>query len=87
MSSTHLIRNDKEHSNDIAGLFEIFCKDKYDNWNEYLQDKEFFNLMTYLKPKYGNSIFHDMVNFVSNYENIPVIDILRDFGEFRQKYY
>jgi len=87
MSSTHTTQPEKKQSIDLPAIFEIFCENKFANWERHHQDEEYQQIMTFLKPKYGNSVFYSIVNYVSENENITVIDLLREFGEFKNSYY
>ncbi len=71
---------------DFPGLFEIFCENKFGHWDLYKKSNEFNKIMSQ-KDKFGNLIFHDLVDFVSKVEGIPVKDILKQFSDFVNTYY
>lgn len=87
MSVTATTPKPKKSENiDYPALFKIFCDDKFGNWDKYETTPKFQEIME-KKFIFGNLIFHDMVNFVSEVEKVPIKDILHQFSEFINKYY
>ncbi|RMG19663.1 MAG: hypothetical protein D6732_29605 [Methanobacteriota archaeon] len=71
---------------DFPALFKIFCESKFGNWDKYTNSNTFRNIMA-KKFEFGNLIFHDLVNFVSKVEQVPIKDLLHEFSDFIAKYY
>jgi hypothetical protein len=52
-----------------------------------MADPVFNKLMTVYHERYGDSIFKDLVDIVASVMDIPIKNLLADFGEFVNTYY
>ena len=82
----HTIKEEKES---IVNLFHAYCSHEFgnDRWVEFMNHKEFNNMLTKYQPIYGDIIFSVIADIVSEIENIHVKDLLRNFAEFIRTYY
>ncbi len=86
MSVTATPTTKKTDAIDFPALFQIFCENRFGHWEKYSSTRTFQKIMS-MKYEFGNLIFHDLVNFVSKVERVPIKDLLHDFSEFISTYY
>jgi hypothetical protein len=84
--STETIQEERDR---IVPLFHIYCTSEYGDeaWTTFMADPVFHKLMTVYHEKYGDSIFKDLADIVASAMNIPIKDLLADFGNFVNTYY
>ena len=92
MSSRQIVfkkTNGSSTKKQLVPLFEIFVDQIYGEqiWDEMLLNATFSDLIVTGFPKYGDIIFHDLVNMICDENNIEIQDILREFGNFINKNY
>ncbi len=87
MSAILSVKKSQNEISDLNTLFKIYCDVKFGNWEKYMENKSFRQIVEELQPKYGLAVFKELVDFVSEYENVQIKDILRDFSKFIHEYY
>ena len=72
----------------IVDLFELYVDQEYsaETWDELLLDSNFEKLMHKYYPRYGDAVFHDLVNAVSSKTGRSIKFLLEDFGIFYRSY-
>lgn len=58
----------------------------FGSFDKFMSNQQFKRVIEEYEPIFGDVIFADLVDIVSEMENIPIPKILSDFGKFCNKY-
>ena len=80
---------DIDEKRTIVNWFSTYCNHEFgiSTWNKFMENERFKELLEELQPTFGNSIFQEMADIVSELQNIPIVKLLKDFSNFINKYY
>ncbi len=73
----------------IVSWFSTYCKHEFgiSIWNNFMENERFNELYEKLLPIYGIAVFKEIADIVSELQNIPIVNLLKDFSNFMNKYY
>lgn len=79
----------ESENHSIVDLFNAYCSHEFgsDTWSKLMKISEFSKIINHYRPAYGDIVFSELADTVSEVQNIEVVDLLRDFSNFIRTYY
>ena len=73
----------------LVPLVEIYVDQTFgeDFWDTMMLNQEFQYMILQVFPKYGDSVFSEVVDYIVAEKMMPVEEFLRNFSDFLHQYY